>query len=75
VAGTDWLAADRVAIELMGIDFGNVGYLTYCAQANLGVSDLNRIEIIGEKIADHKRTYKLSDSINRQLIWKDPVQS
>jgi uncharacterized protein (DUF362 family) len=75
VAGTDWLAADRVGIELMGIDFGNVGYLTYCAQANLGISNLNKIEIIGEKISDHKRAYKLSDSINRQLIWKDPVQS
>lgn len=75
VASTDWLAADRVGIELMGIDFGNVGYLTYCAQANFGISDLSKIEIIGEKISDHKRTYKLSDSINRQLIWKDPVQS
>lgn len=75
VAGTDWLAADRVGIELMGIDLSNVGYLTYCAQANLGVTDLNKIEIIGEKISDHKRTYKLSDSINKQLIWKEPVQS
>ncbi len=75
VAGTDWLAADRVGIELMGIDLSNVGYLTYCAQANLGVTDLNKIEIIGEKISDHKKTYKLSDSINKQLIWKDPVQS
>lgn len=75
VAGTDWLAADRVGIELMGIDLSNVGYLTYCAQANLGVTDLNKIEIIGERISDHKRTYKLSDSINKQLIWKEPVQS
>ncbi len=75
VAGTDWLAADRVGIELMGIDLSNVGYLTYCAQANLGVTDLNQIEIIGEKISDHKRTYKLSDSINKQLIWKEPVLS
>ena len=75
VASTDWLAADRVGIELMGIDFSNVGYLTYCAQANLGVADLNQIEIIGEKISDHKRTYKLSDSINKQLIWKEPVKS
>ena len=26
IAGLDWLAADRVGIELMGIDFANVGY-------------------------------------------------
>jgi uncharacterized protein (DUF362 family) len=35
VASTDWLAADRVGIELMGIDFANVGYLNYCAQSNM----------------------------------------
>jgi len=28
--------ADRVALELMGIDFAKVGYLNYCAQAGLG---------------------------------------
>jgi hypothetical protein len=50
-----------------------VGYLTYCAQTNLGVSDLNRIEIIGEKISDHKKNYRLSDNINSQLIWMNPV--
>jgi len=75
VAGTDWLAADRVGIELMGIDFSKVGYLNYCAQTNLGVSDLTRIEIIGEKISDHKKTYKLSDNINSQLVWMNPAGS
>jgi uncharacterized protein (DUF362 family) len=75
VAGTDWLAADRVGIELMGIDFAKVGYLNYCAQTSLGIADLNRIEIIGEKIADHKKTYKLSDNINSQLIWMTPPVS
>jgi len=72
LAGTDWLATDRVGIELMGIDLAKVGYLTYCAQSNMGVADLNRIEIIGERIADHKKTYKLSDSLDRQLIWMTP---
>jgi len=73
VAGLDWLAVDRVAIELMGIDFAKVGYLNFCAQAGSGVSDLNRIELVGEKINNHKRTYKLSDNINDQLIWMNPV--
>jgi len=26
VASTDWLAADRVAVELMGVDFANIGH-------------------------------------------------
>jgi uncharacterized protein (DUF362 family) len=73
IAGTDWLAADRVGIELMGIDFSKVGYLNFCADAGLGVSDLNKIKIIGEKISDHIKTYKLSDNIDAQMIWRQRV--
>jgi hypothetical protein len=69
----DWLAVDRVAIELMGIDFEKVGYLNFCAQTGSGSADLNKIEILGEAIADHKRSYKLNDNINSQLVWMNPV--
>lgn len=74
VAGLDWLAADRTAVELMGIDFAKVGYLTYCAQAGLGEGDLKKIEIIGEPIAGHIKPYKLADSIEKQLIWMKPPE-
>lgn len=73
VAGLDWLAADRVGIELMGIDFANVGYLNYCAQTGLGVADLNKIEVIGEPLSKHIRSYKMSDNFNDQLVWKKAV--
>jgi len=73
VVSTDWLAADRVGVELMGIDFANIGYLNYCAQTGLGIADLNKIEIVGESISKHKKTYKLSDNIEKQLIWMKPV--
>jgi uncharacterized protein (DUF362 family) len=73
VASQDWLAADRVGIELMGIDFAKVGYLTYCAQTGLGEADLNKIEIIGEKIADHKKSYKLPDDIDSIEKWITPI--
>jgi uncharacterized protein (DUF362 family) len=53
VASPDWLAADRVALELMGIDFAKVGYLNYCAQAGLGQSDLSKIEIVGPALREH----------------------
>jgi uncharacterized protein (DUF362 family) len=75
VAGTDWLAADRVAVELMGIDFAKVGYLNYCADAHLGQSDLKKIEIVGEPLARHAKTYKLAPNIEEQLIWMKPAQS
>lgn len=73
IAGLDWLAADRVGIELMGIDFANVGYLNFCSQTGPGTADLNKIQIIGESISDHKKTYRLSDNSNDQLIWKNPI--
>jgi uncharacterized protein (DUF362 family) len=73
LAGMDWLATDRVAIELMGIDFARVGYLNFCAQSGSGNADLAKIEIVGEQISDHKKSYKLSDNINDQLIWLNPV--
>jgi len=72
VAGTDWLASDRVGVELMGIDFANVGYLNYCADAGMGEGDLSKIQILGEQLKDHIRSYKLNDNIEKQLIWKQP---
>jgi len=74
VASLDWLAADRVALELMGIDFAKVGYLNFCAQAGMGQADMKKIEIVGPAVADHIKPYKLSTNIEKQLIWMKPVQ-
>jgi uncharacterized protein (DUF362 family) len=73
VVSPDWLAADRVAVELMGIEFAKLGYLNYCAQAKLGEADLKRMEIVGEPIASHIKPYKLSDNIAEQLVWMKPA--
>jgi uncharacterized protein (DUF362 family) len=69
VAGCDWLSADRVGVELMGIDFAKIGYLNHCSQMGLGNADLNSIKIIGERIEDHKLSYRLPDNYERQLSW------
>ena len=74
VVSTDWFAADRVGVELMGVDFAKVGYLNYCAQTGLGNPDLSKIEIIGESLSNHIKHYKLSDNIDKQLIWMQPAQ-
>jgi uncharacterized protein (DUF362 family) len=68
LAGVDWLAADRVGIELMGIDYSKVAYLNYCARAGYGIGDLDKIEIIGEPLAKHKKTYKLNDNAEKQAF-------
>jgi uncharacterized protein (DUF362 family) len=73
VASTDWLSADRVAVELMGIDFSKIGYLNYCANAGRGVADLNKIGIIGESIDNHRKSYRLNDNIKEQLVWMNPA--
>ena len=75
VVSSDWLAADRVGVELMGIDFGNVGYLNFCADAGLGQADLKQIEVVGEPVARHVKTYKLADNIEQQLVWKKPARA
>jgi len=67
VASTDWLAADRVAVELMGVDYSKVAWLNFCTQAGYGTGDLSRIEIVGESISNHIKHYKLSDNIDKQL--------
>jgi len=73
-ASTDWLAADRVGIELMGIDFTRVGYLNYCTQAKLGQGELSKIEVVGERVTDHVKRYRLHDNVNEQMIWQRPVE-
>jgi uncharacterized protein (DUF362 family) len=72
VVGTDWLAADRVGVALMGVDFARVGYLNYCADAGMGQADLEKIELVGEPLARHVKTYRLAKNIDEQLIWMKP---
>jgi uncharacterized protein (DUF362 family) len=73
VVSQDWLAADRVGIELMGIDFSKIGYLNHCANMGLGSADLSKIEIIGENLKDHILSYKLPDNFEKQVSWMRPL--
>jgi uncharacterized protein (DUF362 family) len=74
VASMDWLAADRVAVELMGVDVSKIGYLTYCAQAgDRGEADLREIEILGPPIKDHARNYQLPATWDRITSWQKPM--
>ena len=74
IAGLDWLAVDRVGLELMGIETGKVGYLTFCGEAGMGQFDLSKIEIVGEKLADYIKPYQLSRNIEKQLQWQTPLR-
>ncbi len=70
IAGTDALATDRVACEVMGVDLRKVGYLYYCAEKGLGDADLDKIKVLGEQVEDCVRPFKLHRSVKEQYAWK-----
>jgi len=74
VAGLDWLAVDRLGVELMGIDPAQVGYLSFCSEAGMGQYDISKIEVIGEKVTDHIKKYKMSRNFEKQLQWMIPLK-
>jgi uncharacterized protein (DUF362 family) len=73
IASTDYIAADRVGVETMGIDPNWVGSLVYSYQAGLGQYDLSRIDVRGAKIADVRRTYRLHPDIDIEKQWMGPM--
>jgi uncharacterized protein (DUF362 family) len=60
LAGTDYLAVDRVGTEVMGADFDNIRYLNYLWDWGFGEGDLGKIRVIGETIEDCRKQYKMA---------------
>ena len=73
IASTDFLAADRVGLECMGIDASWCGYLNYAYQTGLGQYDLAKIDVVGAKIADVQKKYRLHADVDRMLEWRGPM--
>ncbi len=69
LASTDWLAADRLGVELMGIDYSEVMYLQWCGKAGMGRDDLSKINIIGPDYTKHIIKYKMHKNIEEQREW------
>jgi uncharacterized protein (DUF362 family) len=74
IASTDYVAADRVGIEVMGINPELVGYLGFCATAGLGQVNLPNIQIRGPKLAEVARKYKMHGDLERELRWMGPLK-
>jgi uncharacterized protein (DUF362 family) len=73
IASTDYIAADRIAVESMGIDATWIGYLQYCWQCALGQYDLAKIDIRGAKLADVRKKFRMHQDIERELQWMGPM--
>ena len=74
IASSDWLAADCVGAQLMGVDYNKIGYLNYCAKAgDRGESDLSKIEIVGPAVKEYAKTYQLPRQWEQISSWSKPV--
>lgn len=70
IAGTDPLAVDRMACEIMGVDFSKVGYLHYCMEKGLGEGDIERIHVVGESLKECITPFRLHRRVEDQYKWR-----
>ena len=69
IASNDCVAADRLASELMGVDYANLPYIQWCAQAGIGRDDLSKVVYKGPDYRPHIRNYRLCSNHERQTQW------
>jgi len=66
LAGTDFLAVDRVGTEIMGADFDEIRYLNYLWDQGFGEGDLSKIRVVGETIEGCRRAYQMAPRFLRE---------
>jgi len=73
IASADFVAADRIGAQCMGVDPEWMGYVKYCGALQLGQFEEGRIEVIGAKVADVKKAYRMHPDIDKELQWQGPM--
>ncbi len=74
IASTDYVAADRVGVEAMGIDPSYLGYENYLGDSGVGQWDLAKITVKGPPIASVQKKYRLHSDVERELQWQGPME-
>jgi uncharacterized protein (DUF362 family) len=74
LGSTDYIAADRVAAECMGVDPNWLGWLKYAGEVGIGQWDLSKIDVKGPRIAEVQKKYLMHRDIENQLKWMGPMQ-
>jgi uncharacterized protein (DUF362 family) len=74
LASNDCIAADRVGAELMGVDYGDLLYLQWCARAGIGRDDLAKVTFLGEDYRRRVVKYKLNNNVERQRKWIEDLR-
>ncbi len=59
MAGTDYVAVDRVGTEVMGIDFDNIRYLNFLWDYGFGEGNLANIQVVGDTIENCQVDYNM----------------
>ena len=73
IASADFVAADRIGAQCMGVDPEWLGYVKYCGELQLGQFDESKIDVVGAKVADVKKAYRMHTDIDRELQWRGPM--
>jgi len=73
IASADYVSADRIAAETMGIDPEWLGYAKYLGEMGLGQFDGAKIDVLGAKVADVKKAYRMHPDIEKELKWQGPM--
>jgi uncharacterized protein (DUF362 family) len=74
IASRDYIAADRVGLEVMGINPKWPGYLNFCGDFGIGQYDLSKIDIRGTKLEAVRKKYRLHTDMERELEWMGPME-
>ncbi|MGJ5816800.1 DUF362 domain-containing protein [Paludibaculum fermentans] len=73
IASTDFVAADRIGVECMGVNPEWMGYLQYCEKVGIGTFDRAGIELRGETTEKVQQKYRLHTDIERMMQWMGPL--
>jgi len=69
IASNDPVAADRLGSALMGVDYNNLVYIQWCAQAGIGRDNFDDWTYIGPDWRPHVKKYRLNKSAEQQVEW------
>lgn len=73
IASSDFVAADRVGVECMGINAEWPAYLNWCGDMGVGRYDLSQIDVRGESIERMRKPYQMHGDLDRELQWMGPL--
>jgi len=78
LASADSVAIDRVATQMMGLDPNAVKCLRVAQEAGLGVSDMDKIEVVGEDISGVNFGFAVGKTFASRVghvVWFGPLKS